>query len=113
TDGSYHRLTAAVDTGAPRSLLPIVLLSQFEHRVIAENVVIEQAGIAKQFFLATEAIVWLFLEDAVGGRTKELEVRAWFADTEVALLGFNGILDIATLNIDMRQSRAGWIEIDD
>src|SRR5260221_10184187 len=92
-DDTYERTTAIVDTGAVISLFPMSMLNQLEHRVITPDIIIEQAGIAEQYFEATEALVWLFLEDSQGARTKDLEVRAWFSATKTILLGFDGILD--------------------
>lgn len=112
-DGSYERLIARIDTGAMVSLFPLVLLEKAEHRLSARGkFVVEQAGIAEQTFEAVEAFVDIFLEDAFGSRTREIEIRAWFADTEINLAGFDGLLDQVTLYIDMRQTRTGWIEMD-
>jgi hypothetical protein len=72
---------------------------------------IEQAGIARQAFQAIEAEVILRLEDLQGNTSPELTVRAWFADTDKIIIGFQDILDRATLYADFRQSRTGWIEI--
>jgi hypothetical protein len=52
----------------------------------------------------------LFLEDINGQRTRQLTARAWFADTKLALLGFAGVLEHATLHIDMPR-RDGWIDL--
>ncbi len=113
-DGGYERIAAVVDTGAASALLPLDLLDQLDHEdSLKTRITIEQAGIARHAFEATEAMIRLFLEDARGARTSELEARAWFAETEAFLIGFEGILDRATLHIDMRETRSGWIEIDD
>ena len=112
-DQTYERVTGTVDTGAEVSLLPNYLL----HKIgIAsdeqlDSFIIDQAGIANQSFSATPASVNLFLEDSHGNRTGVFEVPVWFADTEIALIGFAGILDRSILHIDMPQ-RIGWLEID-
>ncbi len=112
-DGDYQRVAATVDTGAAVTLLPARLLHTTDYRVVGRGeIIVEQAGIARQAFAATEAIVEVFLEDENGMRTRYFETRVWFAETEVALVGFAGILDRAILHIDMRDTRSGWIEIE-
>lgn len=112
TDNQLHRLAAIIDTGAEISLLPATLMAILEYRPTRRDVItVEQAGIARQAFEATEAYVTLYLEDETGARTGEFEAPVWFADTTVALIGFAGILDRAALHMDMR-TRQGWIEID-
>lgn len=112
-DQSYERVTGTVDTGAEVSLLPNYLLTRIgtivddEH----ETFIVDQAGIANQAFSAVRATVTLFLEDQYGNRTRAFEVPVWFADTEIALIGFKGILDRAVLHLDMPK-REGWLEID-
>lgn len=111
-DGIYQRFTATVDTGAEVSLLPFIMLNDVEYRRTARgNITVDQAGIAKQSFEATEAFVTIFLEDQTGVQTGEFEVRVWFADTDEVLVGFDGILDRAVLHIDMPK-RDGWIEME-
>lgn len=111
-DGQDYLLEAEVDTGAQVSLLPIRLMDIFDYRPIDETqIVIDQAGIMKQAFNATEAVVKLSLEDLAGNQTSQFEARVWFADTNVVLLGFADILAHAVLHIDMPQ-RLGWIDID-
>jgi hypothetical protein len=113
-NGNFHRLTAVVDTGAQVSLFPSDLLEEVEHQITEQkSIVIDQAGIAHQSFEAKEVLITLFFEDSNGNRTKELKVRAWFADTEINLVGFADVLDRATLFIDNRESRSSWIEFDD
>jgi hypothetical protein len=110
-DGGYLSLAATVDTGAAVSLLPVKLMDIIENRPRRGRVTIDQAGIARQSFEATESFVTIFLEDQTGAQTGEFEVRVWFADTDEVLVGFDGILDRAVLHIDM-QKRDGWIEIE-
>lgn len=110
-DGNFQPMAAYVDTGAEVSLLPIEFMEKCAYRLVNDKpVTIDQAGIARQVFTATEATIKLFLEDYTGTRTGEFEARVWFADTDEVLLGFADILDHATLHIDMPQ-RAGWIEM--
>jgi hypothetical protein len=113
SDGTFEPLTATIDTGGELSLFPIRILDKVEHQIVREKVVLEQAGIAKQEFEAIEAIVTVFLEDQFGAYSKEISIRAWFADTLVALIGFHGILDSAILHIDTLNTRTGWIELAD
>ncbi len=113
SDGTFEPLTAAIDTGGELSLFPIRILDKIEHQIVREKVILEQAGIAKQEFEAKEATVTIFLEDQFGTYTKEISIRAWFADTLVSLLGFQGILDNAILHIDTLNTRTGWIELAD
>jgi hypothetical protein len=106
-----YRTVGTIDTGAEVCLMPLALLDQIEHRIINNKLEIEQAGIAGQGFSAIEAEVRLSLEDLNGNETRELKVRAWFAKTDVVLLGFRDLLEHAKLYIDMPH-RDGWIEID-
>jgi hypothetical protein len=85
------------------------MLDVLDHEQV-EDVMLEQAGIAKQAFRAKEATIFLKLEDRNGNMSAEMSVRAWFADTTKVIIGFQDILDRATLHVDFRQSRAGWIE---
>ena len=102
---------AIVDTGAQVSLLPRYLMNSVAYRISERGeVMIEQAGIAKQSFKATEAYVTVFLEDAAGNRSETMEIPVWFANTNDVLLGFAGVLDRAVLHIDM-PNLAGYIEI--
>ncbi len=111
-DGTYERLTAAIDTGAAVSLLPNDLLELIVYRPShGATVVIDQAGIAKQAFQAFEAYVTIILEDHLGQVSQPFEIRAWFADTSYVLVGFSDLLDRAVIHIDMPQ-RSGWLEID-
>lgn len=112
-DGGTERLSAYVDTGAHLCLFPLDLLSKLKVQQISEAVTIEQAGIAKQEFQAVEAYVEVFFEDRFGVVTRPYRVRAWFADTETYLIGFDGVLDQATLHVDLRGTRDAWIELDD
>lgn len=113
-DDTYEIMTAIVDTGAQISLFPRNLLLNVAYRKINEGIIsIEQAGIASQLFKAIEAIVTLFLEDQYGNQTNDIEVRAWFADTRVVLVGFTDVLDRAILHLDMVNQPAGYIKIPD
>jgi hypothetical protein len=114
SDGTPYRTMGFIDTGAEVSLFPKSLLEKIDHRLSPRGKIeVEQAGIAHQVFSAVEAFIPLFLEDATGNQTSEFEARGWFTDTDVILIGFDGILDRATLYIDMRQTRSGWLEFDD
>lgn len=112
-DEGYEWLYAVVDTGASVSLLPSNILELVSHR-LSENskVRIEQAGIAKQSFDGVEAYVTLLLEDSIGTQSNEYEVRVWFAETDVALLGIDGILTRAALFIDIPNLN-GYIEFNE
>lgn len=113
-DGGHRLVTATIDTGAEVSLLPFDLMPTLDIRLAERSeVVIEQAGIAGQAFKATEAFVSVFLEDQTGTRTREFEIRVWFANTSEVLLGFEGVLDQAILHLDFMGQRSGWIEITD
>jgi hypothetical protein len=111
-DATYERITAAIDTGAEVSLLPLRLLGSLEHRLSEEGkVTITQAGMAQRDFEASEAYVTIFFDDSAGNQTEPFEILAWFTVTRQALIGFEGILDRSVLHIDMPQ-RTGWLEID-
>jgi hypothetical protein len=109
-EGHFLTWLAFIDTGAHVSLFPMSLLEKLEHKIIDENFEIEQAGIAGQHFKAVEAEITLYFEDLQGNQSKPMLVRAWFAQTSKYIIGFQDILDHATLYIDYRQSRTGWIE---
>jgi hypothetical protein len=111
-DGIDQRMVAVIDTGADTCLFPRHLLPLLDYQQISDEIIIEQAGIAQQQFSATEALVNIFLEDYQGNQSTLFEVRALFADTSIALIGFDGVLDRATLYIDYRSRNEGWIEID-
>jgi hypothetical protein len=108
--GIFDPEIAIIDTGAEQSLFPLEFLEIYEHRLINENLVIDQAGIAKQGFKAVEAVVRLYFEDKQGNLSDEMDVRAWFAETEEIIIGFQDVLDRATLHVDYRQHQTGWIE---
>jgi hypothetical protein len=111
-DATYERITAAIDTGAEVSLLPLRLLDSLEYRLSEEGkVTITQAGMAQRDFDAIEAYITIFFEDTVGNQTEPFEILAWFTVTRQALLGFEDVLERAVLHIDMPQ-RDGWLEID-
>ncbi|MDQ7025941.1 MAG: hypothetical protein Q9P44_10320 [Anaerolineae bacterium] len=111
-DGTSERFTAVIDTGAEVSVFPMRFLEGTNYRLSEKGKVkIAQAGIAGQDFEAIEAYVTIILEDASGNRTKPFEILAWFAQTRLALIGFQDILDRAVLHIDMPK-RNGWLEID-
>jgi hypothetical protein len=112
-DGVYQRLVATIDTGAAVSLLPSELLNDIDYHPTQRGTIeVDQAGIARQSFHAIEAVVSLILEDQFGAETDEFDVKIWFADTDVKLIGFEDVLDRATLFLDMRETRTGWFEID-
>lgn len=110
-DGGSKLEVGFIDTGATVSLFPLSFLDELEHTIINRNIEIEQAGIAGNYFKAIEAEVNLYFEDSQGNTTPELTVRAWFANTSKIIIGFQDILDRATLYADFRQSRTGWIEV--
>jgi hypothetical protein len=85
-DGSTFRFTAVVDTGAAISLFPRHFLDLMQYQITNSSIEIDQAGIAQQTFSA-EATVTGFLEDISGIRTKNLQFKAWFAETDIALIG--------------------------
>ena len=107
-DGAYERTVAFVDTGAQVSLFPNTLLDRVENTPIADGgtIELEQAGIAGQVFTATEAFITLRLEDMQGNRTQDLSIRAWFANTSVALLGWRDLLEMGILHVDAPQRHA-------
>ncbi|HLA43147.1 MAG TPA: hypothetical protein VJZ27_06920, partial [Aggregatilineales bacterium] len=81
-EGLYKRRAATIDTGAQVSMLPIELMDDLEYRLSERGeVTIDQAGIAKQAFQATEAFIKVFFEDLTGAQTPEFEIRVWFAQT--------------------------------
>jgi hypothetical protein len=113
-DGGFERFTAMIDTGAPISLFPFTLLNSVPHEITdRERFTIEQAGVAGQSFSALEATIEVVIEDGLGNESPPLKVRAWFAETSLSLIGFDGILDRATLYLDMRETRTGWMEFND
>jgi hypothetical protein len=110
---THYRIAATVDTGAETSFFPLTMLSEIEHSIVrTRRSLIEQAGIPEKVIEVTECVVTMFLEDLSGMRTKEFEATVWFADTTETLVGFKDILDRATLYIDYREKREGWIELD-
>jgi hypothetical protein len=111
-DGILIPNLGTVDTGAEISLFPGSWLKTAEHQILRE-IEIEQAGLAKQTFQATEAEIIIRLEDLQGNISPELHVRAWFAETDRILIGFQDILDHATLHADFLQSLTGYIELQD
>jgi hypothetical protein len=46
--GNFKLRMAMIDTGAEQSLFPLKFLELYEHTIINPNLVIDQAGIAKQ-----------------------------------------------------------------
>jgi hypothetical protein len=112
-DGGFARVAATVDTGTPTSLFPIDLLANAQYRRTEQGTVTStQAGIAKQSFEAVEAYITVEFEDIRGNYTKPFEIRAWFTDTDQALIGFSDVLDRGVLHIDMPQQLA-WLEMPD
>lgn len=113
TDGSFELFTAMVDTGAQTSLFPISFLETANYRPTTQGTVtIDQAGLARQSFDAIEAYVTIMFEDTAGNYTTPVEVRAWFADTNQALIGFSDVLEHGILHIDMPKQNA-WLEFPD
>jgi hypothetical protein len=111
-EGHFLPRVGFIDTGASVSLFPLDFLHKLEHKLVEDNVEIVQAGISGQYFKAVEAEVILYLEDLQGNTSSERKVRAWFANTDKVIIGFQDILEHATLFIDYRQTRLGWIELD-
>lgn len=112
-DGGQRRLFAIVDTGAQISLLPNSLFDELLfRRSEREEVIIEQAGIAGQFFRAREGFVTINLEDAAGTTTQEFDIRVWFADTYEAIIGWQDVLEKGILHLDM-PALNGWLDIPD
>jgi hypothetical protein len=105
-----YRSIGIVDTGAQKCLFPLNMLDFLDYEDV-EEVELEQAGIAKQTFRAKEATISLKLEDRYANTSPELTVRAWFADTDKIIIGFQDILDRAALYADFRQTQTGWIEL--
>lgn len=99
-DGGFHPITANIDTGGQTTLLPDYLLENIEYR-LAEIPIVE-----------IEAFIRVFLEDGTGKRSEEFEMKAWFADTEVIVVGFEHILENSILHLDM-PALEGWLEIDE
>lgn len=112
-DNTYERITGKVDTGAEISLLPTDILKKLVAIPDEEGQIftVQQAGIAKQSFQVEERQITMILEDQFGNETQPFVARVWFGDTEMALIGFEDILEHAVLHIDMPQ-RTGWLEID-
>jgi hypothetical protein len=110
--GTFRRFAATIDTGAEACLFPLDLLAELEHRITQDTVTVQQAGVAGHEFTVKVAHIKMFLEDYSGGRTQEFETMVWFADTDEKLIGFEGVLDRATLFVDMRETRTGWIELE-
>jgi hypothetical protein len=112
TDGEFLLIAGYVDTGADKSLFPIKLLETIEHTILNSDIEIQQAGIAQQYFKAVEAKITLYFEDLQGNVSHKMEARAWFAETDDVLIGIQDVLEHATIFIDFRQTRTGWIEFD-
>lgn len=110
-DEGYEPFSAKIDTGAEVSLFPRHLLEVIEYQPLGK-VQLQQAGIARQQFEADEGMITLPLEDTLGHTTHDLKIRAWFADSNEALLGFEGLLDRANLQISMLAKLEGFLEID-
>lgn len=110
-DGDFEELTAIVDTGAAVSLLPISLLDVIQYDdANSTKVVIDQAGVAGQHFEAVETTITIYLEDMLGVRSEEFEIRAWFADSDNPLIGFGGMLERAVFHLDM-PNLSGYLEL--
>ena len=108
-DGGHEKLIAFIDTGAEVSLFPLYLMDVIEaHRPV--DVVLQQGGIGALTIEAVQATVAIAFEDSQGNVTSFREVQVWFADTEVALIGFENVLDQGVLHIDM-PALDGWLQI--
>lgn len=101
-DGIDETVTAIVDTGAEAALFPIALLEWLDHEITERGTVtVDQAGIARHSFQATQARINIFLLDTAGNRTEEFQILAWFAETDYSIVGFGGILERAIFHLDM------------
>jgi hypothetical protein len=110
-DGIFEPVAVIIDTGAQNSLLP----AQWLERVDTsggerQEIRIGQAGIARQSFTATQAVVTVFLEDLNGNRSEKFATPMWFAGTDVSLIGFGGILERTTLHLDL-PNLSGYLDI--
>lgn len=109
-DDSKLDLIAVVDTGAEVSMFPKRLLDTIAYdRERTSRILIERAGIL--ILDAIETYITISLEDTQGNITRDFAIRAWFADSKEAFIGFDGILDRAILHLDYLEKREGWIEI--
>lgn len=111
TDGLFEPIIGIIDTGAEISLFPKTWLEVAEHKLFNHEIVIEQAGIARQAFNAVEAEIALYCEDLQANQSQPMTVRAWFADTTKVIIGFNDILDHAKFYVDFQETRTGWVEL--
>lgn len=108
-DGGHEKVFAFLDTGAEVSLFPRYLMDIAEIEDPVE-IVLEQGGLGTITIPAIQAVVQLAFEDASGHVTTFQRTLVSFADTAVALIGFDGVLDRAVLHIDMPQ-QSGWLEL--
>lgn len=112
-NGDDETLTAIVDTGAQRALVPNSLLEDIAYRQLGdEPFTITQAGIANQHFEAIEAEIMVHLEDTLGNISPVFPITAWFANTDTAIIGFGGILERAIFHLDM-PNLSGYLEFPD
>ena len=109
-DGGHEKLVAFIDTGAEFSFFPLYLMDVVDvyH---PRDVILQQGGIGALTIEAVQATVKMAFEDSSGNVTSIREVQVWFADTEVALIGFENILDQGVLHLDM-PAMEGWLQID-
>src|SRR5207253_1371801 len=99
-NGGYERMSAVVDTGAEFSMLPNRLMEVLDYEITERQTVeIERAGV--QTFTAQEAKVWLYADDESDHRSPDYECIIWFAAGQEVLAGFGGLLNRATLYLDM------------
>lgn len=112
-DGTFHRVTAIVDTGAEISLLPDILLPSIAYQLTEPaGYTIDQAGITRQSFYVQEAGITVFLEDIHSNRSSEFRIVAWFGNTDKIIIGFGGILERAIFHLDM-PNLSGYLEFPD
>lgn len=109
-DGGHEKVVAFIDTGAEVSLLPLYLMDVIDVHQPAD-VVLQQGGIGALTIEAVQATINIAFEDSSGNVTSFRKAQVWFADTEVALIGFESILDQGVLHIDM-PARDGWLQLD-
>jgi hypothetical protein len=109
-DSGHEKLIAFMDTGAEVSLFPLYLMDVIKVYQ-PTDVILQQGGIGALTIEAVQATVAIAFEDSDGNVTSFREVQVWFADTEVALIGFEGVLDQGVLHIDI-PAQNGWLQID-
>jgi hypothetical protein len=112
-DGSFEYIVAIVDIGAEVTTIPSRLMMFLDYQVSERGeVIVEQAGIAEHRFGVLEVKAEAFLEDNHKAATQPFQTKIWFANTRLALLGVEQMLDRAILCIDM-PNLTGYLEFPD